>query len=154
MVFRALHSYRMERKDLTFFHVVPIFTELGEDWIHLTHKETTQSDIFLWDRWKFKLHFVLLVLRYNIPSPVVEILTLWSPHKLLKNLGALSEYAKCSQSLIKKIEIPFLCPGYNGVVKKTSQATFPLIASQVEGPVPTTANNVWWSHVFHAVDCR
>jgi hypothetical protein len=33
--------------------------------------------------------------------------SVWSPHKLLKNLGALSEYAKCSQSStkIKKIEI-------------------------------------------------
>jgi hypothetical protein len=48
------------------------------------------------------LHFVLLGLWYKIPPPVVEILTLWSPHKLLKNLGALSEYAKCSQSSTKK----------------------------------------------------
>jgi hypothetical protein len=32
---------------------------------------------------------------------MVEILTLWSPHQLLKNLGTLSEYAKCSQSAIK-----------------------------------------------------
>jgi hypothetical protein len=32
---------------------------------------------------------------------MVEILDLWSPHKLLKNLGALSGYAKCSQSSIK-----------------------------------------------------
>ncbi len=40
----------------------------------------------------------------NIPSLMVEILTLWSPHKLLKNLGALSEYAKCSQSSTKIIK--------------------------------------------------
>jgi len=33
---------------------------------------------------------------------MVEILTLWSPHKLLKNLSALSEYAKCSQSSTRK----------------------------------------------------
>jgi hypothetical protein len=32
---------------------------------------------------------------------MVETLTLWNPHKLLKNLGALSEYAKCSQSSTK-----------------------------------------------------
>jgi hypothetical protein len=51
---------------------------------------------------------------------MVEILTLWSPHKLLKNLGALCIYAKCSQSStkIKKIEILTLYPGYNGMVKK------------------------------------
>jgi hypothetical protein len=50
---------------------------------------------------KFPLHVVLLGLWYNIyniPSPMVDILSLWSPHKLLKNLGALSKYAKCSQS--------------------------------------------------------
>ncbi len=29
---------------------------------------------------------------------MVEILTLSSPHNLFKNLGALSEYAKCSES--------------------------------------------------------
>jgi hypothetical protein len=49
-------------------------------------------------------------------------LTLWSPHKLLKNLGALSEYAKCSQSStknIKKIEILTLYPGYDRMVRKT-----------------------------------
>ncbi len=33
---------------------------------------------------------------------MVEILTLWCPNKLLKNLGPLTEYAKCSQSSIKK----------------------------------------------------
>jgi hypothetical protein len=63
---------------------------------------------------------------------VVEILTLWSPHKLLKNLGALSEYAKCSQSStkIKKIEILTLYPGYDGKKwpKKPSHATVPLNA--------------------------
>jgi hypothetical protein len=45
-----------------------IFTELGEDLTLLAHKEITQSDIFLWDS--------------------VDPL---EPHKLLKNLGALSE---------------------------------------------------------------
>jgi hypothetical protein len=52
---------------------------------------------------------------------MVEILTLWSPHKLLKYLGILSEFAKCIQSSTKKIEIltPPLYPGYNGMVKKT-----------------------------------
>jgi hypothetical protein len=50
---------------------------------------------------------------------MVEILTLWSPHKLLKYLGILSEFAKCSQSSTKKIEILTLYPGYHGMVKKT-----------------------------------
>jgi hypothetical protein len=57
---------------------------------------------------------------------MVEILTLWSPHKLLKNLGALSEYAKCSQSSTKKNEILTLYPEYDGMVKKPSHATVPL----------------------------
>jgi hypothetical protein len=35
---------------------------------------------------------------------MVEILTLRGPHKLLKYLGALSEYAKCSQSSTKIIK--------------------------------------------------
>ncbi len=65
------------------------------------------------------MHFVLLGLCYNIPSPVVEILTLWSPHKLLKNVGALSEYAKCIQSSNKIFfEILTLYPGYDGMLKK------------------------------------
>ncbi len=68
--------------------------QLGQDLTHLAYKEITQSDIFLWDRWKFfLLHFVHLGLWYNFPSPMDKILTLWNPHKLLKNLGALSEYA-------------------------------------------------------------
>jgi hypothetical protein len=33
--------------DITFFHVVLIFTELGQDLTHLAHKENTQSEIFL-----------------------------------------------------------------------------------------------------------
>ncbi len=59
---------------------------------------------------------------------MAETLTLWSPYKLLKNLGALSEYAKCSQSSTKiKNEILTLDPGYDGgMVKKTSHATVPL----------------------------
>ncbi len=44
---------RIERKDLKFFHVVPIFTELGQDFDNLAHKENTPRDIFLWDRRKF-----------------------------------------------------------------------------------------------------
>jgi hypothetical protein len=60
---------------------------------------------------------------------MVELLTPWSPHKLLKNLGALSEYAKCIQTKIKKMKfLPTLYPGYdgNGMVKKPSDATVPL----------------------------
>jgi hypothetical protein len=47
-------------------------------------------------------------------SDMVEIQTLQSPHKLLKNLGALSKYAKCSQRL-KKILILYL--GYREMGK-------------------------------------
>jgi hypothetical protein len=51
---------------------------------------------------------------------MVEILTLESPHKYLKNLGSLSEYAKRSQSStkIKKMYIRILYLGYNDMVKK------------------------------------
>ncbi len=41
---------RIKRKDLKFFHVVLLFTELELDLTHLAHKENTQSDTFLWDR--------------------------------------------------------------------------------------------------------
>ncbi len=60
-----------------------------------------------------------------------DIFTLWSPHKLLKNLGELSEYAKCNQSSTKKkkIEIFTLNPWYNGMVKKPTRATVPLNGS-------------------------
>jgi hypothetical protein len=56
---------------------------------------------------------------------MVEILALWSPHKLLKNLGALSKYANCSQSStkIKKNENLTLYPRYDGMETKPSQAT-------------------------------
>jgi hypothetical protein len=77
---------------------------------------------------KLKLHFVFLWFWYNTLSQIVKILTLESLQNLLKNISALSEYAECSQSLTdgKKIEIPFLYPGYNGKVKKPSHATVPL----------------------------
>jgi hypothetical protein len=51
---------RIERKDLEFFHVVPIFTELGQDLTHVAYKENTQSDIFLWDRRKVLIAFCSL----------------------------------------------------------------------------------------------
>jgi hypothetical protein len=67
---------------------------------------------------------------------MVEILTLWSLYKLLKNLGALSEYAKCSQSLTKiKEKMKSLLSslhGYDGMVKKPSHATVPLKAPSHE----------------------
>jgi hypothetical protein len=56
---KTFYFQRKERKDLKLFHVVPIFTELGQDLTHLAHKENTQSDIF-WTGEKFYLHFVLL----------------------------------------------------------------------------------------------
>jgi hypothetical protein len=62
-----------------------------------------------------------------MPSDMVEILTLQSPHKLLKNLGALSTYAKCNQSLtkIKKIFKSFFFDRMEWS-KKPSHATAPL----------------------------
>jgi hypothetical protein len=64
-----------------------------------------------------------------MPSDMVEILTLQSTHKLLKNLGALSTCAKCSQSLtkIKRIlkSLSYILDTMeNG--QKTSHATVPL----------------------------
>jgi hypothetical protein len=38
---------RIESKDLKFFHVVLIFTELGQDLTHLAHTENTQSKILV-----------------------------------------------------------------------------------------------------------
>ncbi len=65
---------------------------------------------------------------------MVETLTLWSPHKLLDYLGALSEYAKCSQSSKKKIEILTLCPGYDGKwYKKPAYATVPFSCDGLTG---------------------
>ncbi len=68
---------------------MPIFTELRQDLTHLAHKDNTQSGIFLWDRLKILTAFCSLgaLIYSNIPSPLVEILTLWSPHKLLKILA-------------------------------------------------------------------
>jgi hypothetical protein len=43
---------RIERKDPKFFHVVLIFTGLGQDIIHLAHKKNTHSEIFLLGRLK------------------------------------------------------------------------------------------------------
>ncbi len=90
--FRSLHPIQNKKKG-SIFHVVPIFTELGQDLICLAHKENTHSDIFLWDRQKIVTVFCSLIY-YGIPPPTVETLTLWSLHTWLKNLGALSEYAK------------------------------------------------------------
>jgi hypothetical protein len=89
---------------------VPIFTELGQDLTHLAHKDNTQSDIFLRGKLKILTAFCSVgALKYcNIPSPMVEILPLWSPHNLLKNSGAFTKYAKCSQSSIKIIKIEIL----------------------------------------------
>jgi hypothetical protein len=114
---------RIESKDLQYFPCCANIyrTEFGQDLTHLAHKVNTQSDIFLWDRRKILIAFFSLgaLLYSNILSPMVEILTLWSPQKLLKNLGALCKYAKCSQSSKKKFEILTLFPEYVGMVKKT-----------------------------------
>jgi hypothetical protein len=59
--FRSLHPNQDKRERiLNFFHVVPMFTELGQDLTHLAHKENTQSDIFLWDRRKIVIAFCSL----------------------------------------------------------------------------------------------
>jgi hypothetical protein len=64
---------------------------------------------------------------------MVEIMTLWSPHKLLKNLGALSEYAKCSQSSpkikkMKSLPVLSILDTMDGQ-RKPSHATVPLNGS-------------------------
>ncbi len=87
---------RIIRKDLKFFHVLLIFSELGKDLTHLAHKENKQS-VFS-GVGQAKIFYCILFswssdIQHNVPSPMVEILPLWSPQKLLKNLGALSEYA-------------------------------------------------------------
>ncbi len=56
---KTFYFQRKERKDLKLFHVVPIFTELGQDLTHLAHKENTPSDIF-WDRRKILFEFCSL----------------------------------------------------------------------------------------------
>ncbi len=48
---------RIERKDLKFFHVVLIFTGLGQDVTHLAHKENTDSEFFLLDGLKILIEF-------------------------------------------------------------------------------------------------
>ena len=58
-----------------------------------------------------------------------EKLNLLSPHKLLKNLGALSEYAKCCKKLTKlkkKFEIFFYMLDMIEWPNKPSHATVPL----------------------------
>jgi hypothetical protein len=50
--FRSLHPIQDKERILIFFHVVPIFSELGQDFNYLALKENTQGDIFLLDRRK------------------------------------------------------------------------------------------------------
>jgi hypothetical protein len=131
MVFSLIASYLGKKERISnFFHVVLIFIELGQYLTHLAQKENTQSEIFLLGRLKSLIAFCSLrALRYyKMLSDVVEILTLQSFHKLLKNLGALSKYAKCSQSSTKskKFKIAILYLEYNGMVKKPSHAIAPL----------------------------
>jgi hypothetical protein len=58
--FRSLHLSRKERKDLKFFRGVLIFAGLGHDLTNLAHQENTYSEIFLLDRLKILIAFVLL----------------------------------------------------------------------------------------------
>jgi hypothetical protein len=58
--FLSLHPIysRIERKDLKFFfHVVLIFTGLGQDLTHLAHEGNTQREIFLLGRLKILIAF-------------------------------------------------------------------------------------------------
>jgi hypothetical protein len=61
MVFSLTASYPGQKERiLNFFHVVPIFTDLGQDLTHLAHQENTKCDIFLWDRRKILIAFCYL----------------------------------------------------------------------------------------------
>jgi hypothetical protein len=51
---------RIERKNLKFFHVVLMFTGLGQDLNYLAHKKNTQSEIFLKGRLKILIVFCSL----------------------------------------------------------------------------------------------
>jgi hypothetical protein len=60
---------------------------------------------------------------------MVEILTIESSHKLVKNLGALSEYTKsgqCSSKINKNFKSLFCIPDTMVWSKKPSHATVPL----------------------------
>jgi hypothetical protein len=60
--FCSLHPIQDRKKGPEiFFHVVAIFTELGQDFTHLADSENTQSDIFLRDRRKILIVFCSLV---------------------------------------------------------------------------------------------
>ncbi len=59
--FRSLHHIsRIERKDLNFFNVVIMFSGLGQDLIHLAHKENAHSEMFLSGRLKILIAFCSL----------------------------------------------------------------------------------------------
>jgi hypothetical protein len=62
------------KRILNFFHVVLIFTWLGQDLTHLAHKENTHSEIVLLG--KLKLLIAFCSLPALMPSHMVEILTL------------------------------------------------------------------------------
>ncbi len=85
MVFRSF-LFRIERKDRKFFHVVPIFTDLGQDLIYLVHKENTQR-LSCGAGEKIELPFLLLRLCCIIPSSMVKIWTLWSCWKITDGGG-------------------------------------------------------------------
>ncbi len=58
MVFSLIASYLGKKERiLNFFHVVLIFIELGQDLIHLAHKDNTQSKNFLLGRLKSVITF-------------------------------------------------------------------------------------------------
>ncbi len=111
----------IERKGLNFFHVVSIFTELGEGLTHLAHNENTQSDNFLWDRRKFFMAFCFLwalVLYpvshgWNIGLMEGVLISCWKifAHSLNTLNAAIVRRNK-------KIIILTLYPGYDGMVKK------------------------------------
>jgi hypothetical protein len=61
MVFSLIVSYQALKERISnFFHVVLIFTELGQDSTHLAHKENTQREIFMLGRLKILIAFCFL----------------------------------------------------------------------------------------------
>ncbi len=84
---------------------------------------------------------------------MVEILTLWSPHKLLQNLGALSEYAQWGQSStkIKKKLNPYSLSWIRWNGKQKHLVTVPLnaqVLSQLK-----TQSHLSMSVNIHQLSC-
>ncbi len=84
------------------FHVLPIFTELGQDLTHLAHTENTQTDIFLWDRRKIEIAFFSLKALIYYPVSQGWNIEPMETSQVVENFDALSEYAKAAKVQKKK----------------------------------------------------